>query len=380
MLPASSRAPRGPRGERVGKLLAERPHPRYVWLSMFTTAEGWGSLGAMHLQAQTVDDLLGRSFRRLAKSGAWTRSSKGRARELVGVLLELKNPRARFSRTETRGALISHLGETLWYLSGSDELSFIEYYIPKYRQFIDASPSQTVAPGAYGPRLFADETSGQLMDLIEFLRKKSGVSDTRQAVLQIFRERDLASSGGDVPCTTTIQFLPRQGKLHAIVTMRSNDAYRGLPGDVFAFTFIQELVARSLHMDVGIYRHFVGSLHLYQEDLPQAKHYLGEGFQSQNIYMPEMPDGDPWESVRWLLRVERAIRCGDPEPSEFGIDGYWLDLRRLLLAKFLSDTQNLRDLALVRSQMSSTAYDAYIRGRQQSLHRTLSKQLELPGI
>lgn len=38
--------------------------------------------------------------------------------------------------------------------------------------------------------------------------------------------------------------------------MRSNDAYLGFPHDVFFFTMIQELVARSLGIRVGDYHHF----------------------------------------------------------------------------------------------------------------------------
>jgi thymidylate synthase len=108
----------------------------------------------MLFKAETLDDILGDIIRRLLRSGASILPGKGRAREFTGVLVELPNPRARLSRTEGRGALISFLGETLWYLSGSDRLEQIEYYIPKYRTFIKASPRAVRAPGAYGPRLF----------------------------------------------------------------------------------------------------------------------------------------------------------------------------------------------------------------------------------
>ena len=60
-------------------------------------------------------------------------SSKGDHREVTGVLLELTNPRARLSRTETRGKLFSALGELCWYLAGSNDVDFISYYIPFYK-------------------------------------------------------------------------------------------------------------------------------------------------------------------------------------------------------------------------------------------------------
>jgi thymidylate synthase len=48
-------------------------------------------------------------------------------------MLVLNNPRARLSRTESKGKLFSALGELFWYLSKENNLEFIEYYLPKYK-------------------------------------------------------------------------------------------------------------------------------------------------------------------------------------------------------------------------------------------------------
>lgn len=333
----------------------------------------------MLIKAATLDDALGEIIRRLLRNGAQIRAGKGRAREFTSVLVKLSEPTARFSRSEGRGALINFLGETLWYLSGSDRLKHIEHYFPRYRKFINASPRAVRAPGAYGPRLFGGGKKSQMMMLLETLKQKLGNSDTRQAVAQIFNRSDLKPGNGDVPCTTTLQFLPRGGKLHLATTMRSNDVYLGFPGDVFAFTFIQELVARTLDLEVGTYSHFVGSLHLYDDKETKARDYLNEGFQTP-ISMPPMPKGDPWASVAWLLEAEQAIRCGLPEPSSAGIDSYWLDLARLLRIKVLYDRKDIRHLIQAKNEMTSPVYNAFIRGRQVALQRSLTSQPELPGI
>ena len=59
--------------------------------------------------------------------------------------------------------------------------------------------------------------------------------------------------------------------------MRSNDAFKGLPHDVFCFTMLQEIFARTLGVHVGVYKHAVGSLHLYDKDRQKANQYLKEG-------------------------------------------------------------------------------------------------------
>lgn len=331
----------------------------------------------IRFKAATLDDAMGDVLRRLLRRGTPILPAKGRAREFTGVLIELSDPRSRFSRTEGRGTLFHLLGETLWYLSGSDRLDFIEYYIPKYRDFIDASRRATTAPGAYGPRLFGGGDRSQMAKMLATLKR--GSTDTRRAVLQIFDQADLRPRNGDVPCTTTLQFLPRRGKLHLIATMRSNDAYIGFPGDVFAFTFIQELVAKTLGLELGTYSHFVGSLHLYDKNVAAARRYLDEGFQTP-LPMPEMPDADPWPSVGWLLETERAIRLKQSEPSQSAVDSYWLDLSRLLRIKALYEDIDLRGVAHEKRQMASPVYDSFIRGRQASVSRRLDEQPDLPGL
>ncbi len=89
----------------------------------------------MYVSAETLDDLLRAVYRKLLRTPYRVKSSKGTNREISGVLLEVKKPTARLSRTETKGTVFSCLGETLWYLSGSDNLDFIAWYVPLYTQF-----------------------------------------------------------------------------------------------------------------------------------------------------------------------------------------------------------------------------------------------------
>jgi thymidylate synthase len=330
----------------------------------------------MHIKAGTLDDLLVRVFRKALKSKVRTRSSKGPARELLAVILTLENPRARFSRTERRGALFSCLGETLWYLSGSKRLDVIEYYIPRYREYSELSRRAKTAPGAYGPRIFGGNGRTQYSTVIEHLRNRK---DTRQAVIQIFDAKDLG--GKDVPCTCTLQFMARGGKLHMLTQMRSNDVYLGLPHDVFAFTLLQEIVARTLSHEVGLYHHAVGSLHLYESNEGQAREFLEEGWQ-EKMAMPPMPVGDPWPSIRWLLGVETAIRIGELHSlNADGIHPYWIDLARLLRIHALLKSANKREIIREKNGMSSQVYDAYIRSRARAVEIDVEDpQLSFSGM
>jgi thymidylate synthase len=324
----------------------------------------------MFISQPTLDDLLRRVFARLLRSNTQVKgSTKGANSELSGVLLELTNPRARLSRTENRGGtLFGCVGELLWYLSGSDQLSFIRYYLPEYPD--DTEDGQTV-PDAYGPRLFGEKGPNQIQNILDLLSKKA---DTRKAVVQVFDACDIDSNRKAIPCTCTFQFLIRGDRLHMITTMRSNDAFVGLPHDIFSFTMVQEILARSLGVELGSYRHFVGSLHLYDKNKPRAQDYLREGWQSL-VAMPPMPVGDPWSSIEEVRRAEYDLRLTcTTDVSELELDPYWADLLRVL--KILSSVKrkDLREVLRLRDAMASPVYAMYIRQKESRLK---AEQLDL---
>lgn len=313
----------------------------------------------MYVRADSLDDLLAKVYRQILARGTRIEPTKGSAREIYGVLLKLSAPRLRLSRTESRGMLFSCLGELLWILAGSNALDFIEYYISEYKKSSD--DSRTVH-GAYGPRLFGKRPNDQLTRVISSLKSKP---DSRQAVVQLFDRRDTLEYHSDIPCTCTMQFVIRDRRLHMLTSMRSNDAWLGLPHDVFAFTMIQELVARSLGVELGEYRHAVGSLHLYERNYQQAIHYLEEGWQPRRP-MPSMPQGDPWPSVKKLLDFEEQVRKG--EASSLDPRGlmapYWSDLATLLsVYKAGKTTGNRNEIRRLKRRLTDEVYAMYINKR-----------------
>jgi thymidylate synthase len=144
--------------------------------------------------------------------------------------------------------------------------------------------------------------------------------------------------------------------------MRSNDAYIGLPHDVFCFTMLQELVARDLGVELGCYRHLVGSLHIYEADFDGARQFVDEGWQSTVDIMPEMPRCPPWPAVAVVLEAEKAIRNGVSfdDAKLDAVDGYWVDLVRLLQAYRCKKDGNLLGITSVRERMNCKLYSPFI--------------------
>jgi thymidylate synthase len=308
---------------------------------------------AASLTEDSLDDLLRAAIEAVLKHGEAVRPTKGPNRELRGVTLELTNPRARLSRSESRGKVFSALAELIWYLSGSNATDQITHYISAYSQYDEDG----IIFGGYGPRLRGD--ADQLATVIGLLRERPS---TRRAVIQIFDAADLQPHK-DVPCTCTLQFLSREAGLDLIVYMRSNDVFIGLPHDVFCFSMIQELVARSVGVDVGRYIHMVGSLHLYDDDADAARRFLDEGYYVPTA-MPPMPDLDPMAAVAEIRAVEEQLRSGS-EPLSVALpsDQYWADLARLLVIFELVRGGRPDDIPTVMSQMSTDIYTLHVADR-----------------
>lgn len=249
-----------------------------------------------HASADNIDDLMRAVFTRLLSQNRDNNrvvSNKGNSTEIFGALLRLTNPRGRLGRSVERSRIYSAIGELTWYLSGSNELAHVAHYISGYTECSD--DKKTLA-GAYGPRIFdADRAredrvfADEWHRIIDLLRTRSG---SRNAVIQIYDNKDGRNAGKDIPCTCTLHFAIRRKRLELHVHMRSNDAFLGLPHDIFAFTMMQEIAARELGVELGKYHHSVASLHLYDDDpegkvraRSRAQSYLDEGL-FEKVFMP----------------------------------------------------------------------------------------------
>lgn len=321
-----------------------------------------------YFEADTLDDLLGEVFPRLLNDGGIISASRGNFTEIFGAILVLRNPRARLSRSESKGKVFSALGELFWYLSKANSLEFMEYYLPGI--YADESDDKVSVRSGYGERLFGHNGIDQIQNVINLLKNKP---TSRRAVIQLFDASDLLEDFNSIPCTCTLQFIVRDSKLNLLVNMRSNDAYLGLPHDVFTFTMLQEIIARSIGVDVGLYKHCAGSLHLYEKHRKSAEAYLSEGWHMP-VTMDAMPDGDPWAEIAIVRDVEERARTGgNIDLSAMSLTPYWSDICRIFVVFQqckLAQQQKLASLTScerIKKGMSSRIYDMFIDMKLNSL-------------
>jgi thymidylate synthase len=212
-------------------------------------------------------------------------SRAGATREILHVALALGNPRDRWITHRQPPLNIPFaLAEVIWILSGRSDARFLSYFNRSLKYFAGDAPSQH---GAYGARL---RTGFGIDQLDRGYRALSSNPDSRQIVLQIWDpNRDLPYDDGlprnaDIPCNTQSIIKVRNNKLEWLQIMRSNDAFLGLPYNIIQFTFLQEVFAGWLNLDLGNYHHVSDSLHLYCRDFPVVSTTpISEKFPLQNF-------------------------------------------------------------------------------------------------
>lgn len=151
-----------------------------------------------------------------------------------------------------------------WYLRARPyELDGIDAYSSSWSRILEPDINSN-----YGVYVFS---SGQWAQAV-IDRLKQDLS-SRQAIILFNRPSINMSSTADHICTTSMQFLIREHRLLAIVTMRSNDLWNGLCYDIPFFLMLQEMTFILLNeaypwLMRGPYYHNVGSLHAYERDWP----------------------------------------------------------------------------------------------------------------
>lgn len=258
------------------------------------------------------------------------------SRERIGVQYTLLDPRQRVPFAPARRVnIVFNFAEALWYLSGRDDLDFIEYYAPSMHRY--SMDGKSLTGTAYGRKIFGTEDGTSQWDSV--VSQILEDPDTKRAVVQIFDSAELRVKDNiDVSCTLGLQFLLRDHELHMVSYMRANDAYRGMVSDVFSFTFLQEFMAAELGVSLGSYVHVAGSLHIYLPDDPRVREVLSSAAQApeEMSAFPAMPAGSNWPVVHELLEIEEALRNNchriSPDTSGLGFPDYWSQV--LLLFEF----------------------------------------------
>lgn len=225
----------------------------------------------------------------IEREGVSLYSRDGSSTEILGFSAKLLNVNQNFLFNKIRNLSPYYAcAELLWYLSMTDDTTFLQLFAPGYSRFCE---DKIHAFGAYGHRWVVNTGSlakDQLTDAIETLKR---YPESRQVIMTMWDGTDLEHAKvldkKDLPCTLTHQFLLREGYLHLITSMRSNDAWLGLPYDVFCNTQLQKLVADILGVVPGSYTHNAGSMHYYERNFKKIDLILSSKRETIDVPLSE---------------------------------------------------------------------------------------------
>lgn len=291
----------------------------------------------------TADEMVRRVIRDCI-AGNLVQTEKDTSREQLYYQMGMSNPRARILTSPHRPLnLVVAVARFAWLVGANNRVEDIAYYEPKVAGFSD--DGLTVPGSDYGMRLFQPRPGlDQIQGVIKRLRDQPL---SRQAAAVVWQPEDAVRASRDIPCTHGMFFHVRDDKLHMGVTMRSNNAFRILPFNIFEFSMLHEMVAMEIGVPLGDYNVWAASMHVYVNDREWTPTVgIAMDNVSESIVMPHMPDhtvnlwpgSSPMQQAKRLASFEAQLRHAWSEARMWEImaaannslESYWLELLGVL--------------------------------------------------
>ncbi|UOC11721.1 thymidylate synthase [Streptococcus equinus] len=225
----------------------------------------------------------------------------------------IEHPDERVIILKKRGNnIFALIAETMWVLSGRNDLEFLSHYLPRA---VDFSDDKKTWRAAYGPRLRNWYGSDQFKNVAELL-----LSDphSKRAVMSIFDPSKDYVDTLDVPCNNWLHFMKRNGKLNLDVAVRANDAIWGFGGiNTFEWSVLLQMMAYWTNSEIGFMSWYTGTIHIYERHYERSKmilkNYKGKslydyGFKTPNFATPLYAFDDV---LSYIFELEEKMRLGD---------------------------------------------------------------------
>ena len=228
----------------------------------------------------------------LLEKREWELCRDGKVKEILDFKTIVTNPYRRLVGGYGRNINpFFLLAEAMWIFCGRKDVRFLSLFNKNMEQFSDDGK---VFHAPYGFRLrhwgvrsedkFCEENLhaaqgyDQVADAIKLFENNP---NTRQVVLSIWNpDLDLGTKTKDIPCNDIIMLKIRDGKLITTIQNRSNDLHWGLPTNLFQFSFLTELIAACLNIELGTQTHNSQSLHVY--DWNNIANVMQENFNQED--------------------------------------------------------------------------------------------------
>ena len=206
---------------------------------------------------------------------------------------------------------VYHIVELFYYLNGRND-GLRGNYIKNAEDYVN--PLNNRHDGSYGPAFYYG-----LPNVIMQLQKDP---NTRRAVISTLRVDHIQNlDSKDVPCNDLFGWRIRDDCLDMNVVTRSQDLYIGWIYNTLGFQLLHRMLAKALSLEVGVYGHYIFSLHLYKKNVEKALQSLGETIEDKS--KPEIVDYSPmkmFEDIRIMNSVLEFPALHGSQYSDFRDD------------------------------------------------------------
>lgn len=154
--------------------------------------------------------------------------------------------------------------EIMWYEMRSLNVNDIPPPVPAIWKQV-ATPEGRINSN-YGWCIYSKSNYQQFLNCLHTLQKDP---ESRRAIMIYTRpsmQEEYNKDGmSDFMCTNAVQYVVREGRVHAIVQMRSNDVVFGYKNDYAWQHHVLHLLSSGLGYPMGDIHWQVGSLHVYEK-------------------------------------------------------------------------------------------------------------------
>jgi thymidylate synthase len=242
----------------------------------------------------------------LSRLGTGAEPGNG-TREIIGEQHCFINSRDIILSANERKFKIDYaLQEVIWYLSRNRSIKEIGESAKIWKMIAD---SRQEVESNYGTYIWNDHPEFQESQFDWIIKELTADLTSRKAVLNINSHSHKYKNQKDLPCTISISFLVRDNALNMFVNMRSNDLIFGWCNDIFAFSFIQQLVYNELkqiypNLGLGEYYHSATSLHVYEKHY----HYFDVGLTFPvSRYILDLPEFLTFSYLNKILNFNESL-------------------------------------------------------------------------
>lgn len=171
--------------------------------------------------------------------------------------------------------------ELAWYLSESRYVADIPGKTPAIWEAV--ADENGMINSNYGWAIFSEDNGNQFANVLMHLANDPNTRRANMIYTRPSMHTDYNANGmSDFMCTNNVQYQIRDGKLNAVVHMRSNDAIFGYRNDwawqdYVLKRLVDKLQAHEVMVEKGDIYWCTDSLHIYERHFPMVEKFIATG-------------------------------------------------------------------------------------------------------